>query len=1132
MDNPTSTAHQRTSDLLTIPNQIPADWPAAFQSARIKYIIPADQTAILPESDDQHPTDQSELLSWLDKLIKTPTRQSVYLGESLKVHIILSLTEPANVGFTEHDLIQNHLQANLSIHIQGNVLQAGSPTTIPSIRAERYHVDSPGPSPRQNRSKQPNLLGRPQPSIRIPHSDASSQYESHQLSKPFQLFTGSYSHAKAEPPNESERLDSSHPHKLKPSNTGTRVTLQVAKLANQWLVVWKVSCELGHLQESNQTGSLSLSAVITYHSTQSPVFDLPGPSILPIPLLSDSPPNFNPHPSSSRIGDAGFENAIEIDLFDGMGRDISVSLTRPLIAPGSSASAYQSESTHKSGQSNRLGSPSNRFSHPHPNLKISSGMANPSRSEDYLPSYPEERRQSAPAISIPIARRAFSSAYHKEPAPITPSYQEIEPNVSDLPYLERHLMSMIPIVDPLILRVDTIAPQRRLKPRGLAAQLSNHPEIGFIEMEKPFNPMLMLELSFPEDSMGTIDDEFLLERLDIKIEKQGLFPEFDHSATSTITIIPIHPTQPPDGNLPYRISRNEIHSLIYGVQIEPADLLPEQGQRHASSCLQYDNLPINVSLPPSTLISSVNSAFNHQKTGIPIVQEGYQLAEDDNLSSCTAVGRAENYVAGGGSTTLGPGKAYKSTRASPLRHSHDPGVDDTSGSEVGLQLKNSVGVVYLLSITIRGKMVSKHSRIESTGPIGSTWTCLLSSLDLSDSATLDLCRQTTEESLGIPLVPYRGDEQAEKFAWRSPVHDLILPGRCDDGHHYKRSVLPHGGLVAGSKRHTASNLMNALQELSTFQRTSSTRGLPLPSERSRMRQKQLSPLAIHGSTFVHQNAYAEDLSFADPPPSSVPNTGRRFLPEKDNKRRTLTPTASHPSPRVPERVHQPAEGDPGAYTGGYKANKTNRPPGQTSSLSTPVLIESSFGHAIPTGAIGGPFDGLRGERGAIMIKVNCSSPTGGDGSNRFKVLQEFAVEILVFNRSSSATTEGPFKVKILTNSNLLKSSNHTQLPSPNEPSRTHLFAPPQHLHPADHDHVDDIGGGVVSLDEAIQIGPLGGGECQAVKIRLIGLKPGIFQLYGIHFVSIHSNPPPPHHQEPIQPISEFVLVDPLVVLIE
>jgi hypothetical protein len=81
MDNPTSTANQRTSELLTIPNQIPTDWPAAFQSARIQYIIPVDQTAILPGSDDEDPTDQSELPSWLDRLIKTPTRPSVYLGK-------------------------------------------------------------------------------------------------------------------------------------------------------------------------------------------------------------------------------------------------------------------------------------------------------------------------------------------------------------------------------------------------------------------------------------------------------------------------------------------------------------------------------------------------------------------------------------------------------------------------------------------------------------------------------------------------------------------------------------------------------------------------------------------------------------------------------------------------------------------------------------------------------------------------------------------------------------------------------------------------------------------------------------------------------------------------------------------
>ncbi|WAQ85808.1 hypothetical protein PtA15_6A437 [Puccinia triticina] len=1122
MDHPPPAAPQRTSDLLTIPDQIPADWPAAFQSARIKYIIPADQAAVLPGSADPLPPDHPDLLAWLDKLIKTPTRPSVYLGESLTVHILLSLTEPAKVESKEHHHIQSHLLANLSIHVQGSLLPA-SPTAFPSARSERY--DSADPSPIQNRGKQSNSLDHPQPSIRVPHSPASSQFEAHQLSNSSQLFTASFSHPKRESHNESDPQDSNHSQTLKPSNSGSHVTIQVAKLANQWLVVWKVDCEIGNKQNSTQPGSLALSTVITYHATQSPILDPPGASILSIPLLSDSPPNFNPQPPSSRVAHSGFENAIEIDLFDGMGRDVAVSLTRPLIAPGSSASVYQNESSHKTVQSNRQGPPT-RFSHSHVNSKIS----NPSRSEDYLPSLPEERRQSAPAVSVPIVRRAFSSAHHKEPTPIRLTHQEIEPRVSDLLYLEKHLSSAIPIVDPLILRVDTIAPQHRLKPQELTNEQLNHPEIEFIEMEKPFNPMLMLELCYSRDSLSTApDDDFLIDSLDIKLEQEGLLPEFDNFVGRTIKIVPIHPTQPPADNLPYRISQNEVHSLIYAVQIEPADLPPEQGQHRDSSSLQYGCPPIYISLPPSTLISNVSSAFKHRKSGIPIVQEGHHVSEDENMLSSAALGRADNYIQGNGSTTWATGRPQKSIRVSPLGKAHDSGLGDPSVSEARhlSLLKKPAAGVYSLSIAIRGKMVSHDSKIESTGPIGATWTSLLSSLDLSEPTTLDLRRQATKESLGIASIPWPGDEHAERFASRSPVRDLMLPGRCDDDH-YNSSVLPRGGLVAGSKRHTASNLINALQELSTFQKRSSTGGVTLTLERSRMHKKQLSPLAIgHDTTLVHQKAHGDDLSLPDSPPSSVPNTGRRFLP--NNRQRTPTLTTNHPSPQVPERAHQPAEGDPGDYPGSSKANRPHVARGAR--LNTPGLIGSSFGHPVPTGGVGGAFERGRGSgRGEMMIKVNCSSPTGGAGTNRFKVLQEFSVEILVFNRSSSASTEGPFKVKILTNTDYLRNG------SPHEPRRTHPSAPLHSLHPVDDDCGHEIAAGVVSLDEAIQIGPLGGGECQAVKIRLIGLKPGIFQLQGIHFASIPKNPHQHQQQQQQQmqmpQISQFVLVEPLVVLIE
>ena len=64
-----------------MPTHAPQDWPASFKSAQINFAIPSDQS---PPSETDSP---SELSSWFDHLIKTPTRQSFYLGK-------LSSTEP------------------------------------------------------------------------------------------------------------------------------------------------------------------------------------------------------------------------------------------------------------------------------------------------------------------------------------------------------------------------------------------------------------------------------------------------------------------------------------------------------------------------------------------------------------------------------------------------------------------------------------------------------------------------------------------------------------------------------------------------------------------------------------------------------------------------------------------------------------------------------------------------------------------------------------------------------------------------------------------------------------------------------------------------------------------------------
>ncbi|KAI9618258.1 hypothetical protein H4Q26_012613 [Puccinia striiformis f. sp. tritici PST-130] len=127
--------------------------------------------------------------------------------------------------------------------------------------------------------------------------------------------------------------------------------------------------------------------------------------------------------------------------------------------------------------------------------------------------------------------------------------------------------------------------------RDLTTEQSNRPEIDFIEMENPFNPMLMVELRFPGDLAGTNNDDFLLESLNIQLEQQGLLAKFDNFVTM---------------------------------------------QHIDSYFLQYGCPPINISLPPSTLISNASSAFKLQRTGISILEDGSHFPEEENLLSSRA----------------------------------------------------------------------------------------------------------------------------------------------------------------------------------------------------------------------------------------------------------------------------------------------------------------------------------------------------------------------------------------------------------------------------------------------------------------------------------------------------------------
>jgi hypothetical protein len=214
-------------------------------------------------------------------------------------------------------------------------------------------------------------------------------------------------------------------------------------------------------------------------------------------------------------------------------------------------------------------------------------VVNPSQSDDYLPNIPDHRSHSKPAPSVPIVRRAFNSAYRKESSPIRTTHPEIKPRAPDLPFLKNNLTSVITIVDRLILRVHAIAPQHRLKPQKFTAEQSNHTEIWFVEMEKLFNPMLTLGLCYQGDATGAFEEDFLVESLDIKLEvkSKDCCPSLTILSPAPSRSSPSTQLKTSGDDFPYLISRSEAHNLIYVARIEPADVLPEQGQQHDSSFL-------------------------------------------------------------------------------------------------------------------------------------------------------------------------------------------------------------------------------------------------------------------------------------------------------------------------------------------------------------------------------------------------------------------------------------------------------------------------------------------------------------------------------------------------------------------
>lgn len=1008
--------------------------------------------------------------------------------------MILSLSPPATAEPEGRHDIETHLKTHLSLRFHLDLLP--DPANDPSTLSTNTHLERKIPVPvaisRLNKSPMSSPLGySSSPLSPIPHTPLSGQIES-KIPDPLKvvrLFTASYSNPTS---IESKSSDSNRfkvdQKPLDPSRTpelesDAQLKIQVDQTADQWLVVWEACCKV---EGSTSTGKLSLSCVVSYHPV--PSQDLNShPSILPTRPLSDSPPNFGiPQRPWGGGSDSGFGHAMEIDLFDGMGRDLSVSLTRPIVRSANSSSVRQSLGILGAGQTSRPGPPLSRLSQTYFCSQNSHGFANPSRSAEHLSNFPEERSQSAPAYSSIPTRRSASSGHPPQSSSARASRPDVNPGACSPAAIDRPISALIPIINPILLRVETIAPKNHLSSWVSATQPPYYPGVRFVTMDESPHPMLMVELSRPQDS--TCLHDFILENIDIQLEEEGIVSEFDNFVTSCVKILPIHTPHSAD-SFPYRISPDDVHSLIYSVQMGPARFLSAEDKHHLRPLFQAEHHPVNLNLPPPISISNITSAFQHQKIGILSIEDTRSTVPDGYSSSATVVDRVHPNDSSSWSE-----KAH-GTRALPLKNHHLPGFENSPRNT----MQQPTGSNYLLTVKIRGRVITNppgtSNQAHSTGPISASWSSLLSHRDFSNSSSLELLRQSSQDRCpNIDLVGWTAE--LKNF------HALAY------GVHQSEMKSPPCGLVAGSQRHSASNLMHTIQELSRFQmkNTSTT------SERS-LTKKELSPIVVGSDEKLLQVVQGPGRTSLPGSPTSASlsalDSGRRFF---SNPRSWTTGNGStFAISKTRSTEHGPSI--PGKKSTGAqpRIGETDRlllpvPTGRRLSLKdqqTKVVTKESSPSDV----------------GEMVVHAKLSSSTDHDRRHRFRCLEEFSLEILVFNRSViDRSLQGPFQFRLLANfRKLLDRSAHLAGLTLTPPLRSHRVGFNKYL-------PDQLHSGIVSIDEFLPVGPLAMGECQMGKIRLVGLKPGIFQLDGIQIV--YDDQP----DKPKRPPA--VIVDPLVILIE
>ncbi|KAI8445632.1 hypothetical protein BY996DRAFT_1911301 [Phakopsora pachyrhizi] len=355
-------------------------------------------------------------------------------------------------------------------------------------------------------------------------------------------------------------------------------------------------------------------------------------------------------------------------------------------------------------------------------------------------------------------------------------------------YFQRHCQFLIPIEPILGIEAQTFVLKNQIssKPFSINQRFREDGYCTFVDPQSLDDLMISLMFACPgdSDSQGVL----LLEDVKVLIQPAVGSLGFSSSKSDDDLYVVLEPLTASTIKFPIWICDQTKLDLVYSVNLKSRALTLRGSQ-------PFDELMPSQSYYSSSIpIMDLNNAFQYQKSGIAI-------SETTKDSDWT------NYWAESNSTTQQPTISSKGSRQKWLGNPKELSSQDRWFEESGRYSSNSPdsntscsksdlenGPIYILKVVVKARRVAESPGRESpeylTDSIENIWASVLSNRSMRSSNTLEM----------LPM------DRVRDLLNRATQKDSV--GSISNMKELSHDRISH--LTAGSKRHSASNLVRAM----------------------------------------------------------------------------------------------------------------------------------------------------------------------------------------------------------------------------------------------------------------------------------------------------------------------------------